>query len=67
MSERVELLACMRAMKYSGDRQALGSWKSLFLQRSSLFLQERAVLLPGVFSSDPHHVFADFPAVAALK
>lgn len=66
MSGCVELLACMHAMKYSGERKALWSWKSLFLQCFSppLFLREHEIMLPGVFSS----VFlADIPAAASLN
>lgn len=60
MSECVELLACMHAMKYSGDRQALRSWKSLFLQCSSLVLQELCSCAAGTFSSDSLRLLASF-------
>ncbi len=48
----VELWAYMYAMKYSGNRQPLWSWKSLFLQRFSSFSAGACNYATRSFSTD---------------
>ena len=74
----VWLLACMQGMKYSGDRQALLSWKSLssaFFPHSSPLLSAagalHAITLAGISvqisPSVSLHILLLFPAASSLK